>query len=235
MSAIRRSIAATFVLLGALLFVTAAVSAEPASLRGQIEELAAREKFEVLGLDAVEGAAVEDAAGDLGRRLQGLLRGYNYMLLYGKSGAPRALRILGPQPPPSQVPSPRHAVPTARQGLHHLVEAELTGPTGARRRVTLIVDTGATTVVLPRSLIAPLGFDEGALRDGWSETANGRVAIKSGRLQSVRVGTATAHDIAVAFIADDRLGAKRLLGMSFLGRFRVTLDNTEDQIILVAK
>lgn len=235
MSPILRSIAASFVLLGALLCMTAPVWAASATLRGQIEELAAREKFEVLGLDAVEGTAVDDAAGDLAARLRGLLRGYNYMLLYGESGAPRALRILGPQPPPGQVPSPRHAVRTTRQGAHHLVEAELTGPSGARRRVTLIVDTGATTVVLPRSLIAPLGFDESALRDGWSETANGRVRIKSGRLQSVRVGTATADNIAVAFIADDRLGGKRLLGMSFLGRFRVTLDDTEDQITLVAK
>lgn len=235
MSATRRSIAATFVLLGAVLCMTAPVWPQSGTLRAQIEELAARENFEVLGLDAVEGAAVDDAARGLAARLRGLLRGYNYMLLYGESGAPRALRILGPQPSPGQVPSPHHAVPTARQGPHHLVEAELTGPTGARRRVTLIVDTGATTVVLPRSLIAPLGFDDGVLRDGWSETANGRVAIKSGRLQTVRVGTATADDIAVAFIADDRLGAKRLLGMSFLGRFRVTLDDTEDQITLVAK
>ena len=31
------------------------------------------------------------------------------------------------------------------------------------------------------------------------------------------------------------LGAKRLLRMSFLGRFLVTLDDTEDQITLVAK
>ena len=40
------------------------------------------------------------------------------------------------------------------------------------------------------------------------------------------------HDVAVAFVVNPRLPETRLLGMSFLGRFRVTLDEADDLLIL---
>ena len=43
-------------------------------------------------------------------------------------------------------------------------------------------------------------------------------------LRSVRVGDAEARDVAVTFVEDGQLGGKQLLGMSFLGRFRMTFD-----------
>jgi aspartyl protease family protein len=58
---------------------------------------------------------------------------------------------------------------------------------------------------------------------------------KLGKLGSVRVGDVVSEGVAVTFLPDDRLGGNKLLGMSFLGRFQVTIDDTNRQIILVTK
>jgi aspartyl protease family protein len=108
----------------------------------------------------------------------------------------------------------------------------LTGADGDRVTVPMIVDTGASTIVLPSSLIARLGFDEEALADGLMETANRRVKGKKAILASVEIGQAVQRDVAVAFIEDDRLGGAMLLGMSFLGRYRLTIDDAENRITL---
>jgi aspartyl protease family protein len=123
-------------------------------------------------------------------------------------------------------------IATARRGAHHLVVALLQGPDGAPLEVEMIVDTGASMIVLPSSLIAPLGFDEDALADGLMETANRRVRGKRAVLASVTVGAAIQRDVAVAFIDDDRIGDTMLLGMSFLRRYRMTIDDTENKITL---
>jgi aspartyl protease family protein len=53
-----------------------------------------------------------------------------------------------------------------------------------------------------------------------------------GRLRSVQVGNARAEDVRVAFMQNRRLGDVLLLGMSFLERFRLTLDDARDEMIL---
>jgi clan AA aspartic protease (TIGR02281 family) len=123
--------------------------------------------------------------------------------------------------------------------MAELAEIVETGPNGRRQTMALTLDTGATTIVLPREMIRLLGFQAKDLRDGWSRTAAGRVPIKLGRLRTVKVGHALAKDVAVAFPAgeagtdpDDELA---LLGMSFLKRFRLTIEDAKDQIILMAK
>ena len=98
-----------------------------------------------------------------------------------------------------------------------------------------MVDTGASTVVLPQSMIGRLGFAVGELRDGWTQTANGRVRAKVGKLQSIAVGTAMAQDVTVTFLEDNRLNGAKLLGMSFLQRFRITIDDANRRIILVSE
>jgi transposase len=113
--------------------------------------------------------------------------------------------------------------------MAELAEIVETGPNGRRQTMALTLDTGATTIVLPREMIRLLGFQAKDLRDGWSRTAAGRVPINH----------ALAKDVAVAFPAgeagtdpDDELA---LLGMSFLKRFRLTIEDAKDQIILMAK
>ena len=70
---------------------------------------------------------------------------------------------------------------------------------------------------------------------GWAQTANGRVRAKTGTLHSVAVGNATARDVTVTFLEDKRLNGSRLLGMSFLQRFRMTIDDANSRIILTSE
>ncbi len=127
-----------------------------------------------------------------------------------------------------------YAIKTTRRGPHHHVEAVLSGPNGYSRVLTLLIDTGATTVVLPASLSAAMGFRREELQDGWTQTANGRVPIKRGILASVKIGEATAENVEVSFIADELLGTQKILGMSFLRNFRMSLDDKNNELILLA-
>ena len=66
--------------------------------------------------------------------------------------------------------------------------ARLTGPDGTAHDLRLIVDTGATSVVLPASWIDRLGFLPEELSPGMAHTAGGQVATQIGRLQAVAIG-----------------------------------------------
>ena len=46
-----------------------------------------------------------------------------------------------------------------------------------------------------------------------------------GIVERVRGSNAEAVSVAVSFLRDERLGGKRLLGMSFLSRFLVVIDD----------
>ena len=127
-----------------------------------------------------------------------------------------------------------YAIKTTRRGPHHHVEAALSGPNGYPQVLTLLIDTGATTVVLPASLSSALGFRREDLQDGWTQTANGRVPIKRGILASVKIGDATAENVEVSFIADELLGVQKILGMSFLRNFRMSLDDKNNELILLS-
>ena len=211
------------------------------SLRGHLEALALKHDFVIEGADRVAEVHVADTgAGDGGRtgdddlasRLSSLLRGYNYFLRQNQRGNVTRLAIFGPRPPLAKNPR-QFRIKTTQHGPHHLVEVVLTGPNGARRRQRMILDTGASNVVLPASLASVLGFRESALKDHWADTAGGRIRAKTGWLRSVTLGGAKAEHVAVSFIADGKLGAKALLGMSFLSRFRLSMDVTENSIILM--
>jgi aspartyl protease family protein len=223
----------------ALLAWVLPAQAQDEDLRAQILDLAASEGFLVSGLEQIDDAAARKRVPeDPLRRIRILLSGYNYLLLHDRAGGLRELWILEPRPTTAALVE-RHAVGTTRRGPHHVVETALVGPNGRRQKMALTLDTGATTIVLPREMIPLLGFQTKDLRDGWSRTAAGRVPVKLGRLKTVKVGHALAKDVAVAFLAgeagpdpDDELA---LLGMSFLKRFRLTIEDAKHQIILMAK
>ena len=215
--------------------MSAAAQNAAGSLRSQIEELASQAGFPVNGLERIGEAPARPAAeGPASRQIEELLKGYNYIIVHKTDGGIEELRILTPRsstgPPPQ-----RGAVTSERQGSQHVVEAELVGPTGNKRTVRLVVDTGASTVVLPSSMIEPLGFDAEELDEDEAETANGTVEVKMGILRSVRVGQAKASDVAVGFIADERIGDQHLLGMSFLDRFRLTIDEKTNRVVLLPR
>ncbi len=207
---------------------------EPAtagSLRAVLGALAEEHGIAVHGLETVDDQPAPATGGTPLRRVEVLLDDYSYMLVRKPGGGVESLLIMGRKrrivPPPETID-----IETSRRGAHHIVIGVLTGADGDRVTVPMIVDTGASTIVLPSSLIARLGFDEEALADGVMETANRRVRGKKAVLASVEIGEAVQRDVRVSFIDDDRLGGTMLLGMSFLGRYRLTIDDADNRITL---
>lgn len=226
---------ALLVLVGLAWAVLAAAQDAGGNLRGQIDGLASRAGFTVNGLERIgEASARPTTESAPSRQIEELLKGYNYIIVHDPKGGIRELRILNPRSSAGPVPR-RGVVTTERRGRQHVVEAELVGPKGARRTVRMVVDTGASTVVLPSSMIEPLGFRAEELEEDEAETANGTVEVRMGTLRSVRVGQAKASDVSVGFIDDERIGNQHLLGMSFLGRFRLTIDDKTNRIVLLPR
>lgn len=218
-----------------LMAILAAVTADSeAGLREQLSAYAEQQGFAVEGLDRVQGESQSPMLDDARETLFRWLAAYNYLIVEGKGGRIERVVITGPKHTrPRRVVSP--AVQTIREGAHHRVTARLIGPNGVPHETSLIVDTGASSIVLPESLAGELGFALPELSPGLSQTANGSVPVRTGLLKSVAVGAASAPDVQVVFVADRRLGAGMLLGMSFLGRFRFTLDDDHDELILMSK
>ena len=86
--------------------------------------------------------------------------------------------------------------------------------------------------MLPNSLIEPLGFERQGLVEQEVQTANGTVPALRGLLTMVDVGGAVVNDVAVMFLPDEHLGDQKLLGMSFLERFRLTIDDAKNEVVL---
>jgi aspartyl protease family protein len=205
------------------------------TLRTQLEALAAKYGFVISGLDHISaGAAQRPVEGNVENRLKSLLEDYNHVVIAPSPGKIEKIIITSlKQPPDKRYVSPY--VVTTHVGAQHRVQAIITGPNNQDLDVELVVDTGASTVVLPASMSTQLGFRPEDLVDGIAQTASDRIKAKIGFLKSVRVGNVSANDIKVTIIPDDRLGNTMLLGMSFLERFKVTIDDARNELILLAK
>jgi len=201
----------------------------------QLEAFAATYGFVIAGLDRISASAAQRfMEGNVEDPLKSLLEDYNYVVIETSSGKIDKIIITSlKQPPDKRYVSPY--VPTTRVGAQHRVHAVIIGPNNQGRDVALVVGTGASTVVLPTSMSTQLGFQSEDLEDGIAQTASDRVAAKFGLLKSVRVGNVSANDIKVTFIPDDRLRNTMLLGMSFLEKFQVTIDDARNELILLAK
>jgi aspartyl protease family protein len=210
-----------------------AASAE--DLRDTLQELSRRHAFTIEGLDRIQPEEAQEAvSGELPARLRDLLRNYNHLMISGRGSTVEKLVILGiKRGSPGMPPDP--AVSLTRDGPHHRVEAVLTGPNGRPMPVSLIIDTGASNIVLPESMIPALGFRAETLQSSTSQTASGTLPVKIGTLKSVAVGQNRAVDVVVNFVEDRKLGPLHLLGMSYLGRFRFTIDDEKSELILMAR
>ncbi len=219
-------------LIAMLLFAPAArVQAE--TLRSQLEALGKETGVRIDGLDRVGDEPSIPAEGDVAQRVKSLLADYNFMIV-GQNGKIERVTItsvkdVAPKPKSSGV------VKTQRIGIHHQVLATLLGPNNIEIASSLLVDTGATTLVLPASMLLQLGFSRENLREGISQTAAGSIPVKTGILHSVRVGDVSVENVPVSFISDQKLSGVRLLGMSFLNRFRFSLDDANNELQLMPK
>lgn len=208
--------------------------ATPPNLQTQVHELAVTHGFSVQGLDKLGDDPGKRVDGHPREQLNVLLSAFNHVLLADDSGDIDTVMITSRIRPDGPIRQGIH-VKTTRLGLQHAVRATLIGPAGNPQSLMLLVDTGATVIVLPQMMSKTLGFSDKDLRNGWSQTANGKVRTKQGILQSVQVGQAIVKDVAVNFVDDGALDGNALLGMSFLSRFRITIDDKNERLILIAR
>ena len=205
-----------------------------ASLKQQLESLAKSADFQLDGLDRLHNEPGKRVQGETREQLEGLLEDYNYLLIQGRGRRVERVSITSLKDPNAKTRF-NPVVTTTRYGTHHQVEATITGPGGETIEVPLLVDTGATTLVLPESMIEALGISADALRPAMSQTASDTVPIKIGMLPSVQIGQVVAENVEVSFFPDQRLNGAKLLGMSFLNRYRFSLDDEQNELTLMAK
>lgn len=100
------------------------------------------------------------------------------------------------------------------RGGHYLLDGQINGDT-----VTLLLDTGATSVAVPAPLAERLKLERGApVR---IRTANGTVTGHRTRLHSLQLGAIQLHDVP-ALVTPGMDGEEVLLGMSALKRLEFT-------------
>jgi aspartyl protease family protein len=98
---------------------------------------------------------------------------------------------------------------------HFTVKAEVNGTS-----TTMIVDTGASTIVLRPEDAKKAGIDVSRLNFTVPVlTANGRTVAAPVRLDSVSIGPLERENVD-ALVAEPKALTESLLGMSFLGRLR---------------
>ncbi|MDD4953456.1 MAG: retropepsin-like aspartic protease [Candidatus Omnitrophica bacterium] len=102
---------------------------------------------------------------------------------------------------------------------------------------SLVLDTGASVVVLRKGMAGKLGIDLDKVRpDAKLTVADGRqVDAKHIILKSVKVQGVEAENVDAALMMEevgDVSFADGLLGMSFLSRFNFKIDNQEKELVL---
>lgn len=121
-----------------------------------------------------------------------------------------------------EAPAGEHSIRMRSTGHgNHVVFVRLNG----RVTVPMLLDTGASDVVITRETAALLGFDE---RDYLAyqtyETANGSVSQPTVRFFSVAVGSAEARLVKGSISDSMQIG---LLGTSFLQEFEYSIRGSE--------
>ncbi len=121
-----------------------------------------------------------------------------------------------------------NATPQSRideQGVPELVLQQnrfghyILGGTINNHNATLLLDTGATAVVVADQLARKIGLKRGAA--GYANTANGRVKVYNTRIQSLQIGDIALYDVP-ASINPAMQGDEVLLGMSALRQLEFT-------------
>jgi len=176
-------------------------------------------------LGSALGRAYRGRAGEAVRALvtwmiigAGILAGYNYRYEIGQLG----YRIAGEfgAPPPAQVTeqsaSGQQSVRIRRRGDGHFIATVTVN--GAS--VPMLVDTGASTVVLKQTDAKKLGIETTRLKYTVPvQTANGVAYAAHVRIRSAAIGQIAIDNID-ALVAQPGVLKESLLGMTFLSRLR---------------
>lgn len=124
-------------------------------------------------------------------------------------------------------PAPTRVIPLEANPLGYLVEARLNGTDAVR----LILDTGATSTVLSPSVVRRLGLTVRSDPPVVVRTAGGTVHAGMAEVAEIEVGGRRAGPLQVV-VHDAVPGTDGLLGMNFLGLFRVELRADEPALLL---
>lgn len=119
--------------------------------------------------------------------------------------------------PVQEVHASTVTLPRAEDG-HYYAQLTVNGA-----RITFMADTGASDLVLSPQDAEKAGIAPGGLAYiGQAMTANGVVRTARVRLPEVTFGPFADHDVAAS--VNEAPMDVSLLGMSYLGRFRITID-----------
>lgn len=121
-------------------------------------------------------------------------------------------------PPPPVAPgcfTDQTVTLTVQDRLGHFVaDVEING-----RSLSMLVDTGASTVAVPYEAAISMGLDLVNGRKAVSSTANGRVQIILARAPRLRIGSICLYDVEVAVMPTGALNTG-LLGMNVIGKMK---------------
>jgi clan AA aspartic protease (TIGR02281 family) len=201
------------------------------TLWDELKKVAAKYGIIIKGMGKTRDSPARPAQGALQEQLRKLLFDFNYVLVQSSDGGIKKVFILNQKEAAPEIPE-QIILNTTRSGNHHVVQVIIEGPSRTSMEVSLLVDTGASLMVLPASMLPKLGFSSGELESQEIRTANGPIYAKIGQLHSLEIGQEIMHDINAAFIEDSLLGPNGLLGMNVLGHYLVTIDDQQNLITL---
>jgi aspartyl protease family protein len=101
--------------------------------------------------------------------------------------------------------------------------------------VDFIVDTGASYIVIPRAVAAQADISTEGAASLTLQTANGLTDAPVVRLDSFDVGSLHADGISAVVHDVDSTGRVGLLGMNFLGDYKMTVDHDHSVLVLEPK
>ena len=209
-----------------------------------LDGLAGQHRFTVVGAHRLGDAAGQLIDAGLDEQLRTLLAGWSYVYSEGDAGAPARLVVIGPKGAAPVIAVPATAnddgvgsgdhqvIALQPDGSHLTVPAALRGPAGREVTLPLIVATGASSVVLPKSLVERLGFSSEALAPIRIRTASGDAEGLHGRLSGFTFGKDSLDDVDVVFVDNPEMGSTGLLGMSVLGRYNFRIDTEQNQLVV---
>jgi clan AA aspartic protease (TIGR02281 family) len=124
----------------------------------------------------------------------------------------------------------RKSVPYRDVGGQMHVEGQVDGVS-----VDFVVDTGASMVVIPRTVADQAGISTEGAASISIQTANGIVDAPVVKLDSFDLGSLHVDGISAVVHNIDAGGQMGLLGMNFLSAYRMTIDHEHHVLILDAK
>jgi len=205
---------------------------EPEDLHAQLRSLQNQTNIQIIGLERIQHEEKIPTSGNIEQQIQQLFASFNHVISRNPKGQIERIVIINKKQKGGEE---RIVLPTMIKGNHLMVSVSLTGNGQLWQTLDMLIDTGADLVVLPESMIDQLGLTDSPFRHEQIQTANGMTDAKIGILQELKIAGETVENVDVAFIADSLLGESRLLGMSVLGRYQVTIDDKSQSVTLLKK